>query len=112
MIVTVVPISDFDIQPPRPLEKVMTARLKRLCVELQDIHLKDLEHEEPFTADLVIYLSYNSKYTIRWRIVNDVPKRIETLVADACAKLNYIFWKTATINVFNASNSQQDLNKI
>ena len=50
MIVTVVPIFDFEVQPAQPLKKVMTARLKRLSEELQAIHLKDLEFVEPFLA--------------------------------------------------------------
>lgn len=102
MIVTVVPIFDFEAQPAQPLKRVMSERLKRLSEELQTIHLKDLEFVEPFLADVVIYLSYNPKYTIRWRIVNDVPKEVEVMVADVCAGLNYIYWKTATLNVFKA----------
>ncbi|MGF1922650.1 MAG: hypothetical protein ACQUHE_00615 [Bacteroidia bacterium] len=105
MIVTVVPIFDFEVQPSQPLKKVMTLRLKRLAEELQDTHLKDLEFVEPFLADVVIYLSYNSKYTIRWRIANDVPKDIELVVADICARLNYIYWKTATLNVFKGGDN-------
>jgi len=105
MIVTVVPIFDFEIQPAQPLKKVMTSRLKRLSEELQAIHLKDLEFVEPFLADVVIYLSYNLKYTIRWRIANDVPKDVELMVADVCAGLNYIYWKTASLNVFNTNDS-------
>ena len=105
MVVTVVPIFEFEIQPAKPLEKVMTERLKRLANELQTIHLKDLEFVEPFLEDIVIYLSYNSKYTIRWRIANDVPKPVELSVADLCARLNYIYWKTATLNVFSGKDN-------
>ncbi|MEJ5994205.1 hypothetical protein WG904_07190 [Pedobacter sp. Du54] len=107
MIVTVVPIYDFEVHPAQPLKKVMTARLKRLSEELQAIHLKDLEFVEPFLADVVIYLSYNPKYTVRWRIANDVPKEIELIVADVCARLNYIFWKTASLNVFKGSDADK-----
>ncbi|HTM97513.1 MAG TPA: hypothetical protein VL088_02160 [Pedobacter sp.] len=105
MIVTVVPFFDFEVLPAQPLKKVMTVRLKRLSEELQAIHLKELEFVEPFLADVVIYLSYNSKYTIRWRIANDVPKDVELMVADTCARLGYIFWKTATLNVFKGSDT-------
>lgn len=101
MIVTVVPIFDFEMQPDQPLKKVMTARLSRLGEELKSIHLRELEFEEPFLADVVIYLSYTKKYSIRWRIVNDVSKTVEAKVADVCARLNYIVWKTATLNVFD-----------
>lgn len=104
MIVTVVPIFDFEVQPAQTLKRVMTERLKRLADELQSTHLKELEFLEPFLADVVIYLSYNSKYTIRWRIANDVPKEVEIIVADVCARLNYIYWKTATLNVFKSSD--------
>ncbi len=100
MIITVVPIFDFEVQPAQPLKKVMTARLKRLAEELQAVHLKELEFVEPLLADVVVYLSYNPKYTIRWRIANDVPKEIESMVAEVCARLNYIYWKTATLNIF------------
>lgn len=109
MIVTVVPFFDFEVLPDQPLKKVMTARLKRLSEELQAIHLKELEFIEPFLADVVIYISYNSKYSIRWRIANDVPKEVELIVADACARLNYIYWKTPTLNVFKGSD--KTLNK-
>ena len=105
MIITVVPIFDFEVQPAQPLKKVMTARLKRLSEELKTIHLKDLEFVEPFLADVVIYLSYNLKYTIRWRIANDVPKDIELIVADVCARLNYIYWRTASLNVFKGGDN-------
>lgn len=105
MIVTVVPIFDFELQPEQPLKKVMSTRLIRLAEELQTIHLKDLEFVEPFLSDVVIYLSYNPKYTIRWRIANDVSKEVELAVADICARLNYIYWKTATLNVFNGGEN-------
>lgn len=108
MVITVVPIFDFDIVPAKPLAKVMTERLNRLANELQDIHLKDLELQEPFLADIVVYLSYNSKYTVRWRIANDVPKAAELLVADTCARLGYIVWKTATLNVFSAIGGKEE----
>jgi hypothetical protein len=53
--------------------------------------------------DLVVYISYNSKYSVRWRVVNDVPKQVEDLVAEKCAALGYIKWKTVTVNTFNGS---------
>lgn len=107
MIVTVVPIYEFEIEPSKPLAKVMTERLKRLSQELQDVHLKELDLQEPFLADIVIYLSYNSKYTIRWRIVNDIPKAAELLVADVCARLGYILWRVPTLNVFKSAFDDQ-----
>lgn len=102
MIVTVVPIFDFENQPAIPLKKMMMGRLQRFSEELQTIHLKDLEFVEPFIADVVIYLSYNSKFTIRWSVVNDVPKEVEKIIAGVCEKLNYIPWKSINLNVFNS----------
>ncbi|MES2418756.1 MAG: hypothetical protein V4541_11255 [Bacteroidota bacterium] len=112
MIVTVVPILDLDVNPAKPLAKVMTERLQRLAKELGTTHLKDLELQEPFLADVVIYLSYNNKYTIRWRIANDVPKAVELVVAEACARLGYILWKTNTLNLFNGNMDTTDRHKI
>jgi hypothetical protein len=103
MIVTVVPIFEPEIKPAVPLAKVMNERLTRFAKELQDLHLKDLEPVEPMFDDLVVYMSYNSKYGIRWRVVNDVPKEVEQLVAEKCAQLGYIKWKTITVNTFNGS---------
>jgi hypothetical protein len=103
MIVTVVPIIEADIKPAAPLAKVMNERLTRFAKELQDVHLKDLESVEPMFDDLVIYIGYNSKYVLRWRVVNDVPKAVENLVADKCAQLGYIKWKTVSVNTFNGN---------
>jgi hypothetical protein len=103
MIVTVVPIFEPEIKPAVPLAKVMNERLTRFAKELQDLHLKDLEQVEPMFDDLVVYINYNSKYGIRWRVVNDVPKEVEQQVAEKCAQLGYIKWKTVTVNTFNGS---------
>jgi hypothetical protein len=103
MTVTVVPIIEPEIKPGVPLAKVMNERLIRFARELQDVHLQDLEQVEPMFDDLVVYISYNSKYAVRWRVVNDVPKQVENLVAEKCAELGYIKWKTLTVNTFNGS---------
>jgi hypothetical protein len=103
MIVTVVPIIEPEIKPAVPLAKVMNERLTRFARELQELHLSDLEQVEPMFDDLVVYISYNSKYSVRWRIVNDVPKGVDDLVAEKCAQLGYIRWKTLTVNTFNGS---------
>lgn len=102
MTVTVVPIIEPEPKPGAPLAKVMQERLHRIAQELQDVHLKHMETVEPIFEDLVIYVSYNSKYSVRWRIVNDVPADAEALTAEVCAKLGYIKWKTATINLFHS----------
>jgi hypothetical protein len=101
MTVTVVPIIEPESKPAAPLAKVMQERLHRIAKELQDVHLKHMESVEPLYDDLVIYISYNSKYSVRWRIVNDVPAKAETMTAEVCARLGYIKWKTSTVNTFH-----------
>jgi hypothetical protein len=103
MVVTVVPIFDPELKPAKPLAKVMTQRLQRLAKELEATHLKEVSLQEPFLADVVVYVSYNPKYTVRWRIVNDVPKQVELMVAATCARLGYILWKTDTLNLFQGA---------
>ena len=103
MTVTVLAIFD-EFNHNAPLAKVMKERLLRLAAELQDVHLKSLANIEPLTEDVVVYISYNPKFTVRWRIVNDVPAAVENEVANHCANLGYIVWKTATINVFKGKD--------
>jgi len=102
MNVTVVPIIDPASNPGAALATVMNKRLERLAKELQTSELKSLEAMEPLYGDVVIYISYNSKYNIRWRIVNDAPAGTETEVAKHCDRLGYLRWKTDTINSFTA----------
>ena len=102
MTVTVLPIIEPDTKPAVPLAKVMNERLHRLAKELQDTHLSMLSVVEPLYEDVVIYISYNKNYAIRWRIVNDVAVETENRVARECDKLGYIKWKTETINIFKA----------
>ncbi|WP_316752474.1 hypothetical protein [Pedobacter gandavensis] len=101
MTITVLPIIEPDIKPAEPLVKVMNEQLVLMARELQDLHLKDLELMEPLFDDIVIYISYNSKQGIRWKVVNDVPEAAITEVANQCDKLGYVRWKTATLNAFN-----------
>lgn len=101
MTVTVVPIFEPDVKPAQPLAKVMNERLKRLAAELEDLHLKDLKSTEPMFEDVVIYISYNSKYSIRWKIVNDVPEKVSFFVTEQCDKLGYIKWKEVSLYNFN-----------
>ena len=103
MTVTVLAIFD-EFNPNTPLAKVMKERLNRLALELKEVHLKSLIAIEPLIEDVVIYISYNPKYTVRWRVVNDVPALIEKEVADRCAALGYIVWKTNHINVFKGNS--------
>lgn len=104
MTVTVLPIIETEIKPAAPLAKVMNERLKRLAAELQGLHLKDLTSEEPMFEDVVIYISYNSKYSIRWKIVNDVPGKVTSLVSEQCDKLGYIKWKEVSLYNFNGKS--------
>lgn len=101
MTVTVLPIIEPDAKPAVPLAKVMNERLKRLAAELESLHLKDLKSVEPMFEDVVIYISYNSKYSIRWKIVNDVPENVTSMVTEQCDKLGYIKWKEVSLYNFN-----------
>lgn len=103
MIVTVIPVFD-ELQPSQPLKKVMSERLKRLAYELETIHLKSLTFFEPANSDVVIYLSYNSKYTVRWQVVNDVPAEVEDKVKEICMSLNYLPWKINASSIFGLQN--------
>lgn len=102
MTVTVVPIIEPDVKPAAPLARVMNERLQRLAAELQDQHLKDLSAVEPLFEDIVVYISYNSKYNVRWKIVNDVPEAVTNLVTRVCDKLGYIRWKASSLYNFNS----------
>lgn len=97
MKVTVVPIIDQLSQPSGPLSKLMNARLKRLAYELQSAHLQELEKVDPRYEDIVIYITYDKKYNVLWRIVNDVSEYAEEFVAKKCAMLNYLLWKGASL---------------
>lgn len=101
MTITVLAIIEPDIKPAPPLARVMNERLIRLAAELQ-ISLVDELEDSWDCEDLVIYMSYNSKYAIRWKIVNDVPPTIESEVARQCATLGYILWKGSEIYNFKA----------
>jgi len=102
MKVTVVPIIDPAANPGAALATVMNKRLERLAKELQTVELRSMETMEPLYGDVVIYISYNTKYNIRWRIVNDVQADAEMVVAKHCDELGYLRWKTSTINSFTS----------
>ncbi|SDC14283.1 hypothetical protein SAMN04488024_101358 [Pedobacter soli] len=103
MTVTVLAIFETDFKPDLSLGKIMNERLKIAAADLQDIHLQPLHSLGQRSDDLVVYMSYNPKYKIRWRVVNDVPEDVEQFVGQVCGDLGYIHWKTATINVFKGS---------
>ena len=94
--VTVVAIIENQTVPAQPLSKVMNERLQRFAKALED-SLSTRLRDEQDCEDLVIYMSYNSKYAIRWKIVNDVPARVEMVAAKQCADLGYIVWKGTSV---------------
>ena len=53
-----------------------------MAKELQEVHFKPLLGRGFSDDDLVVYISYNPKYKIRFRIMNDVPADVEYFVAD------------------------------
>lgn len=99
MTITVLAIIEPDIKPGLPLSKVMNERLVRFAAELQ-VSLADELEDSMDCDDLVVYMSYNSKYAVRWKIVNDVPAFVESEVARQCAKLGYILWKGSDVYNF------------
>ncbi|WP_307528826.1 hypothetical protein [Pedobacter sp. W3I1] len=103
MTVTVLAIFETDFRPDLSLGKIMNERLRIAAADLQDIHLQHLHAIGQRSDDLVVYISYNPKYKIRWRVVNDVPEDVENFVAQTCGNLGYIHWKTASINVFKGN---------
>nr|WP_121271087.1 hypothetical protein [Pedobacter schmidteae] len=97
--VTVLAIIDFDAKPKAPLTRMMNERLDRFAADLEAFFYLELQGEQA-CKDLVVYLSYNSNYAIRWTIVNDVPGHIADLVAQKCANLGYISWKDVDLYRF------------
>ncbi|SES21981.1 hypothetical protein [Pedobacter rhizosphaerae] len=100
MIVTVLAILETDFKPEASLGKIMNERLRVAAADLQAIHLQPLEAIGQRNEDVIVYISYNPKYKIRWRVVNDVSEDIETYVAKVCGELGYLRWNTAAINIF------------
>ncbi|PWS30289.1 hypothetical protein [Pedobacter paludis] len=103
MTVTVLAILETDFRPEFSLGKIMNERLKKAATALQEESLKFLASVGKRDDDLVVYISYNPKYKIRWRVVNDVPKSVEEQVATVCGDLGYIPWKTNVVNVFKGN---------
>ncbi|MBB5440101.1 hypothetical protein HDC92_003799 [Pedobacter sp. AK017] len=90
--VTVLAIVDFETKAEAMLTGVMTKRLERFAQELQ-AYLEKVLQDERVCDELVVYLSYNSNYAIRWMVVNDVPEHVTDVVGRRCAKLGYVVWK-------------------
>jgi len=103
MTITVLAITETDFVPDASLGKIMNERLKQAAAELQDIHLQPLLSVGERKDDLVVYISYNPKYKIRFRVVNDVTEDVENFVGYICGTLGYIKWKTSVLNVFKGN---------
>lgn len=99
MTVTVLAILETDFKQERNLAKVMNDRLVRAARDLQEVHFKPLSGRGFSSDDLVVYISYNPKYKVRFRIVNDIPADIEYFVTQCCGRLGYILWKANAIGV-------------
>lgn len=90
--VTVLAIVEAHTGPEAVLTQVMTERLERFAKELQTWLEKELRDEKG-CDELVVYISYNSNYAIRWMVVNDVVEYVIDVVGRKCARLGYIAWK-------------------
>lgn len=99
MTVTVLAILETDFAPQKSLAKVMNDRLQKAAKELEEVQLRSLSGKGFSEDDLVIYISYNPKYKIRYCIVNDVPADIQYFVAERCGRLGYILWKKELVKV-------------
>ena len=89
MTVTVLAILETDFKPDKNLARVMNDRLVRVARDLQELHFKPLSGRGFSADDLVVYISYNPKYKIRFRIVNDVPADFEYFVAECCGEVGF-----------------------
>ncbi|SER50563.1 hypothetical protein [Pedobacter rhizosphaerae] len=93
MTVTVLAILETEFTQEPALAKIMNNRLQRAANELRDIHLFPLSGRRFATEDLVVYISYNANYKIRYRIVSNVTTDIQYFVAERCGRLGYVLWK-------------------
>ena len=105
MTVTVLPIFETDILPQKQLAKVMNERLQRLAKELEQQHLKSLSGRGFSSDDLIIYISYNPKYKVRYQVVNDIPADIDYFVNQVCGRLGYLLWKAPVIDFGDLKSS-------
>jgi hypothetical protein len=93
MTVTVLAILETEFTQEPALAKIMNNRLQRAANELRDIHLFPLSGRRFAIEDLVVYISYNANYKIRYRIASSVTADIEYFVAERCGRLGYVLWK-------------------
>ena len=97
--ITVRAVIDFETKPKAPLTRMMNERLERFAAELYTYLDLALSGDRNF-GDLVVYISYNSNYAVRWTILHQVPERISDLVAQKCAELGFIAWKNVDLYRF------------
>lgn len=97
--VTVLAMTDPNAKPGTPLVRIMNERITGFGAELQ-AHFQKQFSDQKYREELVIYIGYNSNYTVRWKIVNDVPEYIQQEVAKRCAALGYIQWKELDLYSF------------
>ena len=90
--VTVLPLISSPTKNPSPVEKLMNERLVGLASDLR-VYLGKVFSGERTYEDVVVYLSYNAKYGVQWKIVNDVSIRIFAEVSKCCTNLGYLQWK-------------------
>ncbi|QIL39825.1 hypothetical protein G7074_11445 [Pedobacter sp. HDW13] len=93
MTVTVLAILDTEFRQEPALAKIMNNRLQRVAKELKEIHLSALLDKRTVPENLIVHISYTTRYKIRYRIVNKVPNIIAYFVAEQCSRLGYILWK-------------------
>jgi len=99
MTVTVLAILETDFVPQKSLAKIMNDRLRLAARDLEQIHLKSLSGRGFSSDNLIIYISYNPKYKIRYCIMNDVSADIQYFVAETCGRQGYILWKRPVIEI-------------
>ncbi|RZJ91941.1 MAG: hypothetical protein EOO20_03545 [Chryseobacterium sp.] len=75
-----------------PVEQLMNERLLGLVSDLQGYLNKVFAGERTY-EELVIYMGYNAKYGVQWKIVNDVSVRVSAEVSKCCTNLGYLEWR-------------------
>lgn len=104
LVVTVVPILEPNPKSGTPLIRLMNDRLIKMASDLQAYLTKELLNTRD-CEDLIIYISYNSKYAVRWKIVNDVTDYVQEKVVRKCGNLGYIEWRELDLYAFKSSSS-------
>jgi len=100
--VTVLAMTEREPKPGTPLLRLMNERLTGFARDLQVYLQKEFKADKQ-PGDLVIYLSYNSKYTVRWKIVSDVPEYIQEKTSRICGNLGYIPWMAFDLYAFKTN---------